>query len=173
MSKKKFSNQNIVLSIVEIVLAIAILCTLAMPIFGGSYTNLIGDKSVVSIGVIDWLKQMVFEAESPNAWAIIITVLYFLTLLVDLVVLVFAVLGVFGISAKKMPKLAFEALLCVFAILFVVASAIYTGVDGFNIWLGTAASHSANASYSVVLSWAGYVIILCAFGACVTKALEK
>lgn len=173
MSKKKNSSINIIWSIVEIVLCVAVLCTLAMPIFKGSYPALLGGTTIERVGMVDWLKTMVFEAENANAWAVITAILYMLTLLASFATLVLAVLNVFGVRPKKMPKLALEVLLAVFAILFVVSSAIYTGVDGFSIWAGTALSQSAGTSYSVVVSWAGYVAMLGAIGACIAKAFEK
>ena len=124
--KKSKSTLKIVLSVVEIVLAALIICTLAFNMFK-IVGELLGSETTNYLSTTSFLSD-VFSGDITNGWAIATLVAYILVLIASVTVILFEILNIFGVKIKKLPKNIFQISLLILCSLFVIIALIFAGV---------------------------------------------
>lgn len=150
---KKRSTQRLIVDALLILLAIVLICTLAMPMVS-VYGEIFGQGATEFIGSTTFISD-IFNGNITNGWAIVAMIAYFVTLLLAFAVLVFAVCDLLGIKIN-IPNKAIELLLVIFAVVLFITSIIYastSGADGsFVIGSSTLAASSMSISWTPIIA---------------------
>ena len=167
-NSKKLSTERLIVDVALIVLAIVLICTLAMPMFS-VYGELLGSARTELYATTGFIAD-IFNGNITNGWAIISMIAYFITLLLSLAVIVFAVLDLFGVKVN-IPNKALELLLVVFAVVLFVTAIIYASTSGAD---GSFVVGSMTlAKTSVSISWAPILAPILSAGCVALKFFKK